>query len=44
MTKYAKKYPQYGFEIHKGYGTKHHYARLVTAGPCDIHRKSFRIS
>jgi ribonuclease HII len=44
MVKYAKKYPQYGFEIHKGYGTKLHYVRLAVVGPCDIHRKSFRLS
>jgi len=43
MVRYAKKYPKYGFEIHKGYGTKHHYARLAKFGPSDIHRKSFRL-
>ncbi|MDP3954175.1 MAG: ribonuclease HII [bacterium] len=41
MNKYAKKYPQYGFEKHKGYGTKLHLARLASHGPCEIHRKSF---
>ena len=41
MTKYAKKYPGYGFEKHKGYGTKYHQAQLAYLGPCDIHRKSF---
>ena len=41
MTKYAKKYPGYGFEKHKGYGTKHHQAQLTSLGPCEIHRKSF---
>jgi ribonuclease HII len=41
MLEYAKKYPQYGFEKHKGYGTKEHYAALETYGLCDIHRKSF---
>ena len=35
------KYPQYGFEIHKGYGTKRHYAALREFGPCPIHRMSF---
>ena len=44
MTKYAKKYPQYGFEIHKGYGTRQHYAQLASIGPCDIHRRSFRLT
>ena len=41
MTRYAKKYPGYGFEKHKGYGTLHHKAQLVLMGPCEIHRKSF---
>lgn len=43
MTKYAKKYPGYGFEKHKGYGTKYHRAKLTVFGPCDIHRRSFRL-
>src|SRR3989344_4712201 len=34
MTKYAKKYPGYGFEKHKGYGTKYHQAKLTSLGPC----------
>ena len=37
----AKIYPQYSFEIHKGYGTKAHYAALTEYGPCSIHRMSF---
>lgn len=41
MIKYAKKYPGYGFEKHKGYGTKYHRAQLASFGPCEIHRKSF---
>ena len=41
MTRYAKKYPQYGLEKHKGYPTKLHKAQLITHGPCEIHRKSF---
>jgi ribonuclease HII len=41
MQKYAKKYPQYGFEKHKGYGTKEHFENLEEFGPCPIHRKSF---
>ena len=41
MAGYAKKYPGYGFEKHKGYGTKFHQARLISMGPCEIHRKSF---
>ncbi|MEX2090932.1 MAG: ribonuclease HII [Candidatus Paceibacterota bacterium] len=43
MVKYAKKYSGYGFEKHKGYGTKFHQAQLVSLGPCEIHRKSFRL-
>ena len=41
MEEMAEKYPQYGFEIHKGYGTKAHYAALTEHGACEIHRKSF---
>ncbi len=41
MLEMAKEYPQYGFEIHKGYGTKAHYTALADNGPCPIHRMSF---
>ena len=41
MLEMAEKYPQYLFEIHKGYGTKAHYAALSEYGPCPIHRRSF---
>ncbi|MEK7562213.1 MAG: ribonuclease HII [Patescibacteria group bacterium] len=41
MQKYHKKYPQYGFAKHKGYGTKAHFASLKKFGPCKIHRKTF---
>lgn len=34
-------YPQYGFAVHKGYGTKRHYAALTEFGPCPIHRQTF---
>ena len=34
-------YPEYGFAVHKGYGTKRHYAALREFGPCPIHRQSF---
>jgi ribonuclease HII len=34
-------YPNYGFDVHKGYGTKLHMARLKEFGACPIHRKSF---
>lgn len=37
----AKKYPLYGFEKHKGYGTKAHCEALLKYGPCEIHRKTF---
>ncbi len=41
MLEMAKEYPGYGFEIHKGYGTKAHYSALEALGPCPIHRMSF---
>lgn len=41
METYHKKYPQYGFDKHKGYGTKVHFASLQKFGPCKIHRKTF---
>lgn len=41
MLEIAKTYPQYGFDIHKGYGTKVHYAALAEHGPCKIHRLTF---
>ena len=41
MVELAQQYPEYGFEIHKGYGTKAHYEALRTYGPCPIHRKTF---
>jgi len=41
MLEMAKTYPQYGFEIHKGYGTKAHYEALEKYGPCQIHRMTF---
>ncbi len=41
MEAKAAEYPQYGFEIHKGYGTKAHYEALRTYGPCAIHRMTF---
>ena len=41
MEKYAKKFPKYGFEKHKGYATKFHLKILKKYGPCKIHRKSF---
>lgn len=41
MYTMADKYPQYGFEKHKGYGTKAHYDALKKFGPCPAHRISF---
>jgi len=41
MNDLAKEYPQYGFEKHKGYGTKMHYEKLKEHGPTKIHRKTF---
>lgn len=41
MEKMAKEYPEYGFEIHKAYGTKAHYEALRAHGPSPIHRMSF---
>ena len=41
MYTMAEKYPQYGFEKHKGYGTKAHYDALKKYGPCPAHRMSF---
>ena len=41
MTEMAETYPGYGFEIHKGYGTKAHYAALTEKGPSPIHRMTF---
>ncbi len=38
---YAEKYPEYGFERHKGYGTKAHTEAILKYGPCEIHRMSF---
>jgi ribonuclease HII len=36
-----ERYPQYGFDRHKGYSTPEHFARLAKHGPCGIHRRSF---
>jgi ribonuclease HII len=42
MMEAHRAYPQYGFDIHKGYGTKSHLLALGQHGPCPIHRLSFR--
>jgi ribonuclease HII len=41
MTRLAKKYPYYGFEVHKGYGTKAHYKAIKKYGFSKEHRRSF---
>ena len=41
MVEMAKEFPGYGFEVHKGYGTKAHYEALRNLGPCAIHRMTF---
>ena len=41
MLELAEKYPEYGFEVHKGYGTKAHYEALRVHGASEIHRKTF---
>ena len=43
MKRYAKQFPAYGFEQHKGYSTKAHQDALNKFGPCLIHRQSFRL-
>ena len=41
MEEYDAQYPQYGFAVHKGYGTQRHYAALREFGACPIHRQTF---
>ncbi|HEY0010743.1 MAG TPA: ribonuclease HII [Candidatus Paceibacterota bacterium] len=41
MTRLAKRFPAYGFERHKGYGTDAHYRALRELGPCSYHRTSY---
>jgi ribonuclease HII len=41
MCKLSEEYPVYGFEVHKGYGTRSHYSALGEYGLCAIHRRSF---
>ncbi len=42
MTQYHQRFPDYQFDIHKGYPTPDHLRRLTLHGPCDAHRYSFR--
>ena len=41
MARLHERYPQYGFDRHKGYSTPEHLERLARLGPCEIHRRSF---
>ena len=41
MLLFHQEYPEYGFDKHKGYGTKDHRQKIKELGPCPIHRKSF---
>ena len=41
LYKYAEEYPMYGFDKHKGYGTKVHREAILKYGPCPYHRKSY---
>jgi ribonuclease HII len=43
MTECDRAYPGYGFAKHKGYGTPEHLDAIRTLGPCEIHRRSFRM-
>lgn len=43
MQEYDKLYPMYGFARHKGYGTREHVQAILKYGPCEIHRKTFRL-
>ncbi|MDP3996111.1 MAG: ribonuclease HII [bacterium] len=41
MTKFSQKFPDFGFEKHKGYGTRAHYEAIGKHGLCKLHRRSF---
>ena len=41
MIEYSQQFPEYGFEKHKGYGTKYHIEKIKEIGPCKLHRKTF---
>jgi ribonuclease HII len=42
MDRYHRRYPRYGFDRHRGYGTASHRAAIAEYGPCPIHRFSFK--
>jgi len=41
MARLAKRFPDYGFDAHKGYGTPEHFAAIERLGLCEIHRRTF---
>lgn len=41
MQDYHRRFPGYGFDKHKGYGTSYHLKALASLGPCEAHRKTF---
>jgi len=43
MVELSQKYPQYGFEKHKGYGSAAHIEAIKKFGYCEIHRKSYKV-
>ena len=42
LERLARKYPGYGFELHKGYGTRAHIEALASLGPCAVHRRTWQ--
>jgi ribonuclease HII len=42
MVALGEKYPQYGFSVHKGYGSPAHLGSIASFGPCPVHRMTFR--
>jgi len=42
MDRYHRRFPQYGFDSNRGYGTRAHWDALVRLGPTPIHRRSFK--
>jgi ribonuclease HII len=41
MDRYHRRFPEYGFDRNRGYGTREHLAAIREHGPCPIHRRSF---
>lgn len=44
MQKFHEQFPEYGFDKHVGYGTLKHRQAIAKHGPCQLHRKSFKLS